>query len=180
MCGGEGTRLNAGVEKPLFEVAGTPMVDRVLEALTASRVEGTLAVVSPATPETARHLDCPTVETPGDGYVADLERALADERISRPVLTVAADLPLLDGPAVDAVLDAADGSLAVAVPVGRKHALGVSVDTAFRHGGQLVTPAGINVVGDGEDQTQTSRDRRYAVNVNRQRDARRAAWLLAE
>jgi len=180
MCGGEGTRLGAAVEKPLFEVGGRPMVDRVCAALTASRVDRTYAVTSPATPETAAHVDCPTIETPGEGYVADLQRALADDRLTRPVLTVAADLPLLDGAAVDRVLDAVAGSLTVAVPVGRKRALGVSVDTAYRDGGRLLTPAGVNVVGESEDDTLVTRDRRVVVNVNRPRDARRAAWLLAQ
>jgi adenosylcobinamide-phosphate guanylyltransferase len=180
MCGGEGTRLGADVEKPMVEIGGTPMVARVWRALTASHVDRVFAATSPATPATAASLECPTIETPGDGYVADLQRALADDRIDRPVLTVAADLPLLDATVIDRVVDAADESLTVTVPVGCKHALGVSVDTAYREGGQLLTPAGVNVVGEGEDSQLLTRDRRLAVNVNRPGDARRAAWLLAE
>jgi adenosylcobinamide-phosphate guanylyltransferase len=179
MCGGRGTRLGAAVEKPRYRIAGTPMVERVLGALASSRVDRTFAVTSPATPETAAAVDCPRIETPGEGYVADLDRALSDGRVSEPVLTVAADLPALDGAAVDTVLDAAAGALTVAVPVGRKRALGVSVDTAFRHEGRRLTPAGINVVGDGTDVLVT-RDVRFAVNVNRPADADRAAWILAE
>jgi len=182
MCGGRGTRLDASVEKPLVPVAGRPMVGRVVDALAKSRVDRIFAVTSPATPETAAWIDVPTVETPGDGYVADLERALADGRVSTPVLTVAADLPALDAVAVDAVLDAAreapTGALTVAVPVGRKRALGLSVDTAFRHRGTLVTPAGINTVGDG-GALAFARDTRIAVNVNRPADVRTAEWLLS-
>jgi adenosylcobinamide-phosphate guanylyltransferase len=178
MCGGTGSRLGAGVEKPRYPVAGTPMVERVLGALAASRVDRTLAVTSPSTPETAVTVGVPRIRTPGEGYVADLERALADERVSTPVLTVAADLPALDGAAVDVVLDAADGALTVAVPVGRKEALGLSAETTFRHAGHRVVPAGINVVGDGGSVLVT-RDLRFAVNVNRPADARVAEWLLA-
>lgn len=180
MCGGHGTRLATDHEKPVFPIAGVPMVERVRRALVDSRVDRIFAVTSPATPETAAAVECPTIETPGEGYVVDLDRALADDRINRPVLTVAADLPLLDGDAVDAVLTAASGSLSVVVPVGRKRALGLSVDTQFRHHGQAVTPAGINVVGESaDDDVRVWRDRRYAVNVNRRRDARVAAWILA-
>jgi len=184
MCGGEGTRLGAGVEKPLYPVAGRPMAERVANALSASRIDRAFAVPSLATPETAARLSLPTIGTPGEGYVADLNRALADSRVSAPVLTVAADLPALDGTAVDAVLDAASvgGSegrgLTIAVPVGRKRALGVCVDTVFSHGGCLVAPAGINVVGDG-NAVRIARDSRFAVNVNRLTDARTARWLLA-
>lgn len=178
MCGGRGTRLDAGVEKPLFQIDGTPMVERVRDALAASSVDRIYGVTSPATPETARLLDCPTIETPGEGYVADLDSALADERISRPVLTVAADLPALDAAAVDAVVEAAERALTVAVPVGRKRALGFSVDATIRHRGTLVAPAGINVVGGGNELART-RDWRFATNVNRPADARAATWHLA-
>ncbi|MEF8786875.1 MAG: NTP transferase domain-containing protein [Haloarculaceae archaeon] len=178
MCGGDGTRLATDREKPLFPIAGTPMVERVRQALADSKVDRVFAVTSPATPETAATLDCPTLETPGAGYVADLDRALADDRVARPVLTVAADLPLLDGKAVDAVVDAASGSLTVVVPVGRKRALGLSVDTQFRYRGRAVTPAGINVVDSVDDEVWVRRDPGYAVNVNRRADARRAEWWL--
>jgi adenosylcobinamide-phosphate guanylyltransferase len=156
------------------------MVRRVLRALSESRVERTVAVTSPHAPETASSLDVPTIETGGDGYVADLQTALADDRISQPVLSVAADLPLLAGGAVDAVLDAHDGgSLTTVVPVGRVRALGFSADTPVRHRGALVRPAGVNVVADDHDSTFRTRDRRLAANVNRPRDLAVARWRLA-
>ncbi len=186
-CGGEGTRLDAGVEKPLFEVGGVAMVDRVLAALDGSRVDSTYPVVSPHTPETRAHLEGrPCIDAPGEGYVADLEFALADDRVEVSVLTAAADLPLLAPDAVDAVLDAHDavldahdaGSLAVYVPASLKRDLGVSVGTTFERGGRELAPTGTNVVGDGRDETYVTEDRRLAVNVNRKRDAAVAeAWL---
>lgn len=179
MCGGEGTRLDSDREKPMVRVGGTPMVERVVGALESSSVERVVAVVSPATPETAATVECPTIETPGDGYVADLNRALADDRIARPVVTVAADLPLLDGDAVDAVLAAADGSCSVVVPVGRKRALGLSVDTQFRYRGLAVTPAGVNVVDTDGDSVLLRRDPQYAYNVNRRKDLHAANWRVA-
>jgi adenosylcobinamide-phosphate guanylyltransferase len=177
MCGGEGTRLGGDREKPLVRVGGVPMVDRVTRALAESGVESVYAVTAPDAPATAAHLDLPRISGTGEGYVADLERALADARVTEPVLTVAADLPLLDGAAVDRVCAASDGDgLAVMVPVGRKRALGFSVDTTV--GERRLTPAGINVVGPGE-RTDVRTGLRYAANVNRPADHRRAEWLLA-
>ena len=212
MCGGRGTRLGADREKPLVRVAGEPMVDRVWDALAASRVDRAVAAVSPHTPETrtrlGAHIDDRTVgdagngagrdagdgaaeaaddsrgavavvETPGEGYVADLRDTLGDDRLSRPVLTVAADLPLLDGRAVDRVLDAHDsGSLTVAVPAERKRELGVSVDTTFERKGRQFAPAGVNVVGDGPDSTVVFDDIGFTVNVNRPDDLVVAERLL--
>lgn len=180
LCGGKGTRLDADVEKPLFEVGGRAMIDRVLAALDGSRVGSIRPVVSPHAPATREHLrGRPCIDAPGEGYVADLEFALGDDRVARPVLTVAADLPLLAADAVDEVLAVHDtGSLAVCVPASLKRELGVSADTTFERAGRELAPTGVNVVGEGADETYVTEDRRLAVNVNRRRDAAVAeAWL---
>ncbi|MEF8775849.1 MAG: NTP transferase domain-containing protein, partial [Haloarculaceae archaeon] len=57
MCGGRGRRLALPGEKPLVEIGGEPMIDRILASLAASRVEAVHAAVTPATPETRAHLD---------------------------------------------------------------------------------------------------------------------------
>ena len=189
MCGGRGTRLDSETEKPLFEVGGAAMVERVAGALADSEIETTHAAVSPHAPATREYLDdcvsLPTVETPGEGYVADLQVAL--ETVEPPVLTVAADLPLLEADAVNAVLDAFDGrSLTVCVPAALKRALGASADTTFeRNGdsddgdGRELAPAGINVVADADRDTMyETYDARFAVNVNRRADAELAETLL--
>jgi len=179
MCGGRGTRLG-GLEKPLRRVEGRPFIDRVIGALEGSNVDSVYPVTSPHAPRTADHLETPQIEASGGGYVADLQAALDDNRVARPVLTVAADLPLLAAAAVDRVLRAADGrTLTAAVPVGRVRALGFSVDTTMRHKGVAVRPAGLNVVGEGADRVWVTRDRRLAANVNRPRDLHAAAWHLA-
>lgn len=180
MCGGKGSRLAASVEKPLFEIEGVPMIDRVIGALAASQLEETYAVGSPAVPETAAHVDVPYIEAPGEGYVGDLTTAL--EYVDLPVLTVAADLPLLDGEALDWVLWAYEGgSLTIGVPTARKESLGVTVDSTKRYDRTRVSPAGVNVVGDPDTETiLMTTDTRFAVNVNRRRDAQVAAALRRE
>jgi len=214
MCGGRGTRLGGDTEKPLVTVRGRPMIDRVHDALVESRVGTAYAVVSPHAPETGAHLagrggggdqddvngrcdessagdgsDVRVVDAPGEGYVADLRYALdALPLDGSRVLTVAADLPLLDGEAVDAVREAARtaeaDSVAVYVPAARKRELGVSADTATVIDGQALVPAGINVVAtetdeSGERTVHVTNDRRVAVNVNYPSDVRIAEALLA-
>lgn len=176
MAGGKGTRLGDG-EKPLYEIRGVPMVDRVLQALSESDVDRTLVATSPHTPKTADHVPAPVVETQGDGYVADLDAAL--ERVSAPVLTVAADLPLLTGQVVNRVLEATgDASTAVCVPVDLPRRLGATGDTTIEADGTTVVPTGVNVVG-ATDRTETliMDEPTLAVNVNRPRDARVAEVL---
>lgn len=181
LCGGEGSRFAARVEKPLYPIVGRPMVDRVVDALEASDVDQVHAAVSPNAPDTRDHLaesGISLVETPGEGYVSDLAEALSE--FDAPVLTVAADLPLLDADLVDEVLGvyrsrrrAADGasarSLAVCVPRALKLALGVSADATFSDDPSL-SPTGINAVSNGADERWVSWDVRLAVNVNRRTD----------
>lgn len=173
MCGGPGTRLDAG-EKPLYEVGGRPMVERVLDALAASGVDTVHAAVSPHTPRTRERLDgrVACIETPGDGYVTDLGVALG--AVGRPVVTVAADLPLLAGETIDRTLEAhaeSEGPVQVCVPAALKRQLGVSVDTARSVDGRELAPTGLNTVADGPERTVVSHDARLAVNVNRPADA---------
>lgn len=184
MCGGRGTRLGSEVEKPLVDVAGVAMVDRVLEALTSSRAETVHAVLSPHAPATRDHLrdrDCTLVDAPGEGYVADLGYAL--DEVETPVLTVVADLPLLAPGVVDRVLDYAErpehrgDSVTVCVSAAVKRALGASVDTCFEHEGTELVPTGLNVVGGSDDHLYRSHDVRLSVNVNRPADRELAEEL---
>jgi len=190
MCGGRGTRLRTDTEKPLVPVGGRPMVDRVCDALAAADgVDRVVAAVSPHTPATRAHLgdgsgsatDSPTVvETSGEGYVTDLDEAMDRGGLAPPVLTVAADLPLVDGVVVDRALakhrerhdpENEVCSLSVCVPAERVRALGATLDTSFAPADRELAPTGLNVVGDPDrEQRVVFDDARLAVNVNRPRD----------
>lgn len=194
LCGGQGRRLGGTVEKPLVEVDGEPMVDRVIQALrTAKAVDRIHLVASPAVPNTLAHLGkradsgkqanskadgLVVYEGAGDGYVADLDAAL--DRTGTPALTVAADLPLLTATAVEAAVERASGeSLSVCVPVGLKLELGISAETTFDQAGLEVAPTGVNVVGETSDQVWVVDDESLAVNVNRPRDLAVAREMAA-
>ncbi|NUB93109.1 NTP transferase domain-containing protein [Haloterrigena sp. SYSU A558-1] len=188
MCGGKGTRLESPREKPLHPIDGVAMVDRVLAGLEESRVDAVYAAVSPNAPETRTHLESTdgvtTIETDGDGYVADLVELLERPAIEPPILTVAADVPLLEGAVVDRIVEPyrdrdTTASLTVAVPVALKRRLGVSVDATLEADDHLA-PTGVNVVGDSdESMTRVHYDPRLAINVNRREDARTATAQLS-
>lgn len=191
MCGGRGIRLAADAEKPLVRIGGVPMVQRVIAALEGAASVGAVhATVSPHTPETCDFLHgrVPLVETSGDGYVADLDEALEEPRLERPLLTVVADLPLLGSPLVDDAIRAHDDSvsLTVATPTALRSALGISADITRAHGGRDVSPTGLNVVGssttgnDSDEVVKLSWDARLAVNVNYAEDRRVAEALASD
>lgn len=181
MCGGRGTRFDLPGEKPLYELKGRAMVDHVRRALDGSEVEEAHFVVSPNAPETQSYLAeqaVSVIETPGGGYVADLDHALDD--VSTPVLSVAADLPLVEADAIDAVVSRHDhGSVTMCVPAELKRLLNLSIDLTFEHDGNELAPAGINIVSDSDlDRTTVTYDIRFAVNVNTRADAVVAERLL--
>ncbi|MDZ7745252.1 MAG: NTP transferase domain-containing protein [Halobacteriales archaeon] len=169
LCGGEGTRLDAG-EKPLYAVGGEPMVGRVLDAFDGSNVDTVYAAVTPQTPDTRAYVrDRATViDTSGDGYVEDLSRAL--ETVGTPAVTAAADLPLLASEHVDSLL-ARERSTSVCVPTRLQRALDVRPDRVQAVDGEKLSPSGLNLVGEGEDEIDCRWDARLAVNVNYASDA---------
>lgn len=185
MCGGHGTRLRPAVgntEKPLVEVDGQPMIEHVLAGLRESQVSEIAAAVSPATPETAAWLadrEVRLIETPGEGYVADLTTAL--ETVETPVVTVTADLPLVTGRDVDRAIETAAGeSLTVCVPLSLAERVDTSIDTTVDHEDETVVPTGLNVVGESGSRRAVWRLERLAINVNRPVDLRQAEKMVVD
>lgn len=108
MCGGAGSRLGAGGEKPMTKLAGRHCVERVIDALEKSgRFERMVVAVSPKTPRTREFLASRGVEiidTQGAGYPQDLSFLLAKLAHER-VLVVPADVPLLTPAVVREAVD---------------------------------------------------------------------------
>lgn len=106
MCGGAGSRLDAGEEKPMSELAGKYYIERMIDALEKSgRFERVVAAVSPKTPRTRKFLASRGIEiidTPGAGYPQDLSVLLARLAPER-VLVVPADIPLATPAAIAGV-----------------------------------------------------------------------------
>lgn len=179
MCGGQSTRFDATVEKPLYELGGRPMIDHVGDALADSGIATVYPVVSPHTPETRAYVDDPVIEAPGAGYVDDLASALEDDRIDQPVVTVAADIPLITPAHVDDLIDGYAGTgVAVCVPRALKQLMGLSMDEPSSDNDKSLVPTGLNVVARASCRYTTSYDARLAVNVNRLSDAHIAEALL--
>ena len=106
MCGGRGTRMGpiTEIEKPLLNLKGSTMIDRVLCALVGSgQFEKIVAIPSLNTPRTnaflrSHYYSClepiDVVETAGISYSKDLSAAVCKFKPAR-VFVVSADLPLL-------------------------------------------------------------------------------------
>jgi len=194
MAGGKGGRMTLAEEKPLLRVGGKPIIEHVIAALkNAKKVSSIVVAVSDYTPKTARlmlQFPVSVIKTPGKEYVSDMGYAVKKLKL-RHVLAIAADLPLITGEVVDAILECYEQcgkpALAVVVPMETKEKLGLSGEYAFEFGNRLVVPAGISVI-DGRriDEKELDQEvclldlKEVAVNINTVQELNIAEALLRE
>lgn len=173
MAGGEGTRLEADVEKPLLELDGRFLIDYALEAVGGcEHVDNFWVVTSPHTRMTERYLKekpVQVLQTPGDGYVEDLVFAI--ERLDlEKTLVVSADLPLLTSEdlnwIIEEYLKQGQPALTVMVPLEVVEKSGIRADTVI----DGYVPAGVNIVDgknlNGSEFKLITKESKFAVNVN--------------
>jgi adenosylcobinamide-phosphate guanylyltransferase len=107
-------------------------------------------------------------------------------------LAIAADLPLVKGEMIDAILTRYERcgkpALTVAVPLETKARLGMCIDYSFKEGEQEVVPVGINVIDGSKrygdewlDQDIYVLDHQeLAVNINTVQELQLAEKLLGK
>jgi adenosylcobinamide-phosphate guanylyltransferase len=193
MAGGKAARMASGCEKPLLKICGKAMVKWVIEALRDSKnIDDILVSVSKFTPETAelmRNLSIKVVETPGDGFIPDVQHVVEKRSLFSPLLTVSADLPLITGELIDEIVTyyqhCGKPALAVVVPLETYEQLGLTPERPFRVGRRYFAPVGINLI-DGRhiDNSEMAQEifviekTELAINVNTPRDLEIAERLL--
>ncbi len=191
MAGGKGKRLEVSEEKPLLNIGKKPVIEHVLTALlNAKRVSGIVVAVSKSTPKTAnfvKKFPVTIVETPGEGYIQDMQFVIKKLGLSI-VLAVASDLPLITNTIIDDVLEQYEScgkpALTVAVPIEIKNKLRVGVEYAFEAENKKVVPTGINIINgelidDGwmEQEVYVLDREEIAINVNTMQDLQLAEQL---
>lgn len=178
MAGGRGSRMMPYTEK-LTIWCGAPMALRVVRALDACpRITRVVAAVSPNAPAArsilSKHIDL--LDTPGEGYSADLTYAL--KHLSGGVLVVPADLPLLDHLILDTISHQYDADYWTTILLSEAYAsrLGISPGIVVRWRGLLYRYTGVSIV-DADCNPPIKHmildDYRLAININTIQD-----WVL--
>jgi adenosylcobinamide-phosphate guanylyltransferase len=195
MAGGKGTRMKLAEEKPLVKVCGKPVIQYVLTALKeAKKIDSIIVATSSCTPKTTqlmRQLGVKYIETPGKDYVSDMGFAVRTLKLG-VFLAVAADLPLVRGEMIDAVVERYERcdkpALTVAVPLETKANLGMCIEYSFKADDTDVVPVGINVI-DGTKQygdewldqdIYLMNNEELAVNINTIQELQLAERLLSQ
>ncbi len=156
MAGGKGSRLGDSQEKPLITIGGKPIIELVIRSLQdAKRVNLIVVAVSHNTPRTAAFaakFPVKIAPTPGKGYIEDLQY-LVKQLDLKQVLTIAADIPFINGRIIDEIVDqflsCGKPALTVVTSLATKQKLGLGAEHAFVLAGKTVVPVGINAI-DGK------------------------------
>ena len=192
MAGGKGSRMALSEEKPLLQVGGKPVIERVLNALkNAKKIHRVVVAVSDQTPETAKLLSkfqVSVIQTPGKEYVFDMGYAVRALNL-QTVLAIGADFPLITAEAIDDIVGYYEKcrkpALSVVVSMETKAKLGLSGKYEFELSGKHLVPAGINII-DGrkineeelEEEIYLSDRKEVAVNINTVKDLQIAEELF--
>lgn len=181
MAGGTGTRLDTPREKPLVQVGGKTMLQRMLDTIDNSQKSSLEHLcLSPNAPDTLeRYGDHPkALTTKGAGYHEDLAHLLkeADE----PFLILPSDLPLLRPEHVDTtarIHQRLDRPISIVTTSHFSEKLGLQTRN------RPTEYAGINVLqpnSSPQNETRIILDRPgTALNVNNERELKKARELAS-
>ncbi len=194
MAGGKGTRMKLDEEKPLIKVCRKPVIKYVLDALKdAKKIDKVIVATTNCTPKTKtlmRQLNIEAIETPGKDYVSDMGYVVQTLKLG-VFLAIAADLPLIRGEMIDAVVERYERcgkpALTVAVPIEIKTKLGMCIEYSFKENDCEVVPVGINVIdgskryGDEwlDQDIFLMNNEELAVNINTVQELQLAERLLS-
>jgi adenosylcobinamide-phosphate guanylyltransferase len=150
MAGGKGSRMDFKSEKPLIMINNKSMIQHVIEALNDSKkIKDIIVATSKNTPETdefLKKIGIKTFMTQGEDYVHDLGLILSHFCESDILLTITADLPLINGKIIDEVINEYEKSekpaMSVLVPleIFQKH--GLKPTSVFDN----LVPSGLNIL----------------------------------
>ncbi len=182
MAGGKGVRMNLDNEKLLLKYK-KPIILHVIDSLKNSNCfSKILAVTSSNSPKTKMLLqenNVETFDTPGIGYVKDLNLAL--KTISDVVLVTSGDLPLLDKEIIQKIVNQFDSqNIWTSILVTNKFltTLGIESDYSVNFDNQICHYTGISLVDSKkisslenlEENYIIIDDKRIAFNLNTKQD----------
>jgi len=182
MAGGKGSRMSLTGEKLLLKYK-KPVILHVIDALRDSNCfSKILAITSSNSPQTKKFLEENNIElfnTPGDGYVSDLNLVL--KSLNDFVLITSADLPFLDGDIIKKITTQCNlENVWTAIIITKKFldSLHLSSDYWFEFKNQQCCYSGISLVNAKKISTMENisekfiiiDDKRIAFNLNTKQD----------
>ncbi len=167
MAGGKGIRMNLDNEKLLLKYK-KPVILHVVDSLKNSNCfSNILAITSSNSPKTKKLLqenNVETFDTPGIGYVEDLNLAL--KTINDTVLVTSGDLPLLDKEVIQKIVNQYDSqNIWTSILVTNKFltTLGIKSDYSVNFDNQVCHYTGISLVNSKKITSFENLDENYVI-----------------
>ena len=182
MAGGKGSRMNLPEEKLLLKFK-KPIILQVAEALTTSDCFSKVIFItsqnSPKTKQLLEKNNYGIFDTPGTGYVEDLNLVL--KSLNDSVLIVSADLPLLDSEIIKKIVNLHDPNnkwTTILVTKNFLKSLGLSSDYDITFENKLCNYTGISMINSQqisnleniEEKFVIVDDKRIGFNINTKQD----------
>jgi len=182
MAGGKGTRMESEQEKLVLKYK-KPVILHVIDALRESECfSKIIAITSKNSPQTKQLLktnNVETIETPGNGYVRDLNQILSS--LDDMVLVTSGDLPFLDGQIIKNITEMYNPEnvwTSIIVTKRFLDSLHPTSDYKVSHEGQDCFFTGISLVNakqiksleNVKETYQILDDKRVAFNLNTKQD----------
>ncbi len=168
MAGGKAKRLQMDIEKPLIEIDGKTILERTVDVLKDAGINEVFVAVTQTTSKTkskAKELGLKMVQTPGNGYVQDIQYLM--EQFNE-FLVVSADLPFLSSELIRNVLTKyKETNLSISVVVPLKDYADMGFTPSVTMNGFV--PVGINIVSEGEDYLYVIKGKQ-TVNINTKKE----------
>ena len=182
MAGGKGTRMESEQEKLLLKYK-KPIILHVIDALIESEYfTKIIAITSKNSPKTQQLLlekKIETLETPGNGYVSDLNQILCS--LDESVFVTSGDLPFLDSEIIKIIAQMYSSEnvwTSIVVTKGFLDSLHLKSDIPVMHEDQDCYFTGISLVDSKQitnlenvkENYQILDDKRIAFNLNTKQD----------
>jgi adenosylcobinamide-phosphate guanylyltransferase len=182
MAGGKGNRMKLPKEKLLLKFK-KPIILQVAEALTTSNCFSKIIFItsqnSPKTKQLLEKNNYGIFDTPGNGYVEDLNIVL--KSLKEPVFIASADLPLLDSEIIKKIVNFYDPNnmwTTILVTKIFLKSLGLSSDYDITFENQICNYTGISMINSQqisnleniEEKLVIVDDKRIGFNVNTEQD----------
>ncbi len=195
MAGGRGRRLIIDFEKPILIINGRTMIERIIDELKRSDVDGIYVCTTKDTPLTERLISCmygeekvKVINTAGLGYIEDMRECAKRVGLKEPFIYISADLPLINFRMINYILSFHKSREEDALSVFLKREVYVKYDIetemVLHYKGKEIVPVGINII-DGKRIEEEQEEYKLildipelAFNINRIADYERLVKLI--
>ena len=172
LAGGKAKRLDVDIEKPLIKIERRTILERIVGVLKEAGINEIYVAVTNAAPMTktkAEKLKLGIIQTPGHGYVKDVQYLMKQ---FNEFLTVSADLPFLSSQLIRDVLTKyrdINQPISVVVPLEDYETMRFTPSTIING----FVPIGVNIVAKGEDYFYVTKGKE-TININTKKELERA------